>query len=54
LFFKLVPPLVIVETNEITGIVNKPITLNCHADGHPFPNIYWTKAGRSIDTQPGK
>jgi len=54
LFFKLVPPLVTVETNEVIGIVNKPITLNCQADGYPFPNIYWTKSGHSIDTQPGK
>ncbi|CAF2894680.1 unnamed protein product [Rotaria sp. Silwood2] len=49
----LVPPIVTVESNEIIGIVNKPITLNCHADGYPLPTIYWTKAGHSIDTQPG-
>ncbi|CAF0772843.1 unnamed protein product [Rotaria sordida] len=48
-----VPPIVTVENNEIIGIVNKPITLNCHADGYPLPIIYWTKAGHSIDTQPG-
>ncbi|CAF1357382.1 unnamed protein product [Adineta steineri] len=48
-----VPPIVTVESNEIIGIVNKPITLNCQADGHPLPVIYWTKASRSIDTQPG-
>jgi len=54
LFFILVSPIVTVESNEIIGIVNKPITLNCQADGHPLPIIYWTKAGRSIDTQPGK
>ncbi|CAF3915835.1 unnamed protein product [Rotaria sp. Silwood2] len=48
-----VPPIVTVESNEIIGIVNKPITLNCHADGYPLPTIYWTKAGHSIDTQPG-
>jgi hypothetical protein len=54
LFFVLVPPVVTVGSNEIIGIVNKPITLRCQADGHPLPTIYWTKAGRSIDTQPGK
>jgi len=54
LFFILVSPIVTVESNEIIGIVNKPITLNCQTDGHPLPIIYWTKAGRSIDTQPGK
>ena len=54
LFFILVSPIVTVESNEIIGIVNKPITLNCQADGYPIPRIYWTKAGRSIDTQPGK
>ncbi|CAF0756370.1 unnamed protein product [Rotaria sp. Silwood1] len=48
-----VPPIVTVESNEIIGIINKPITLNCHADGYPLPIIYWTKAGHSIDTQPG-
>ncbi|UJR25150.1 hypothetical protein I4U23_006509 [Adineta vaga] len=48
-----VPPIVTVENNEIIGIVNKPITLSCQADGQPLPFIYWTKAGRSIDAQPG-
>ncbi|CAF3856205.1 unnamed protein product, partial [Rotaria magnacalcarata] len=48
-----VPPTVMVESNEIIGIVNTPITLNCHADGYPLPVVYWTKAGRSIDGQPG-
>ncbi len=54
LFFMLVPPIVTVESNEIIGTINKPITLSCQADGHPLPLIYWTKADRSIDTQPGK
>ncbi|CAF0852080.1 unnamed protein product [Adineta ricciae] len=48
-----VPPIVTVESSEIIGIVNKPITLSCHVDGYPLPFIYWTKSGRSIDTQPG-
>jgi hypothetical protein len=43
-----------VESNEIIGIVNKPITLNCQADGYLLPVVYWTKAGRSIDSQPGE
>jgi hypothetical protein len=54
LFFMLVPPIVTVEANEIIGTINKPITLSCQADGYPLPLIYWTKADRSIDTQPGK
>lgn len=51
---QLVPPIVTVQTNEVIAIVNKPVTLNCQVDGHPFPTIFWTKGGRSVDTQPGK
>jgi len=49
----IVPPIVTVENNEVMGVVNRPLTLNCEADGYPMPRIYWTKAGRAIETQPG-
>lgn len=54
LSLQLVPPIVTIQANELIGIVNKPVTLNCQVDGHPFPTIFWTKGGRSVDTQPGK
>ena len=53
-FSVLVPPTVTVESDKATGIINNPITLNCQTDGYPLPIIHWTKAGRPIDTQPGK
>ena len=53
-FFELVPPVVNVDANEVLGIVGKAITLNCRADGYPFPTISWTRRGHAIDHQPGK
>lgn len=53
--FHLIPvsPTVKIKENEVLGIVNTPITLNCEADGYPHPIISWTRGAHSIENQPG-
>ncbi|XP_035392059.1 hemicentin-1 [Electrophorus electricus] len=41
------------QSGTLTVTVEQPLTLGCHAQGHPNPSISWTKDDKPVQASPG-
>lgn len=51
--FFLVPPTILDGPLNISVIVGLNVTLPCHVEGRPSPNVTWIKDSEIINYRPG-